>query len=509
MASRNTSSSTSSKTSQNKTASKLTAYQKEQIETLKKINEFKLAAEASAIAILYKNPEKVSETTLTLEDITNDCWKIFFAIAYGVVVTEGKGSLSEVNINFYLDKHPKLSKRFEEFGGYDTISGAMSYVDDSKLDSYVEEIKKWNAVIKLLKMGFPVSDNLKNYVDMDAEEIYQELEGYLNHIFSNVDTEIKTYNALSGLHELVDKRNAGQQNGLPFTLDLLNKEIGGLRLGNIYGLIGTSGSGKSTLVMNCILPTIIEKNERCCIIINEQDQEKVQEELLLYCCQYILKKPIKKVQLRDGNFDKETLETLHKAADWLEAQDKNHNITVIPLERYTIGTTLKLIKKYKNLFGVNYFIIDTLKESSDSNDEIWRSLQRDSVALYDLCKPSNLNVCLVVTLQTAKSSIKNRHLRISDIGQSKSVVDVFSCAILFRRAEPDEYRDEKKELKCFRLEGKNTKVQFYLKPDKYYLIFFIGKNRFGETDKYSIVTEINYSTNQFEDVGYCIVPEEW
>ena len=131
------------------------------------------------------------------------------------------------------------------------------------------------------------------------------------------------------------------------------------------------------------------------------------------------------------------------------------------------------------------------------------------MALYDLCKPSNLNVCLVVTLQTAKSSIKNRHLRISDIGQSKSVVDVFSCAILFRRAEPDEYRDEKKELKCFRLEGKNTKVQFYLKPDKYYLIFFIGKNRFGETDKYSIVTEINYSTNQFEDVGYCIVPEEW
>ena len=57
MASKNTSSSTSSKTSQNKTASKLTAYQKEQIETLKKINEFKLAAEASAIAILYKNPE--------------------------------------------------------------------------------------------------------------------------------------------------------------------------------------------------------------------------------------------------------------------------------------------------------------------------------------------------------------------------------------------------------------------------------------------------------------------
>ena len=38
---------------------------------------------------------------------------------------------------------------------------------------------------------------------------------------------------------------------------------------------------------------------------------------------------------------------------------------------------------------------------------------------------------------------------------------------------------------------------------------FIGKNRFGATDVYSVVSEIDYSTNSFKDIGYCVVPEDW
>jgi replicative DNA helicase len=343
---------------------------------------------------------------------------------------------------------------------------------------------------------------------MSAEEIYQEYEGRLNHIFANLDNEVKSYNALTDLHELVDKLNEGEEVGLPIMSPMLNKEIGGLRLGNIYSFTGASGAGKSTVLINYILPKIIETNQRVCMFINEEDINKVRKELLLYCCTNILKHPIKKVQLRDGKFDDETLATLHKAASWLEAQDKNHNITVIPLEKYTVDIVLKLIKKYKNLFGIDYFILDTFKESSDSPDEAWKTMLKDSVKLYDLIKPAGLNVCLVMSMQTAKSSLRNRHLTNADIGQSKSVVDVFSVSILFRRAEPDEYHGEKRELKGYRWEG-SSKIPFYLEKDNYYLIFFIGKNRFGNTDQYSIVTKVDLSTNEFIDVGYCVVPEDW
>lgn len=486
----------------------MTPYQKEQYEILKNINEYKLAAEASVVSIIYKNPNLITDINLSIEDFTNNCWRVYYAIAHGMIITEKNFSLTEIDINFYLEKHKKLAAKYNEYGGYNTILQATEYINEKSLPAYINEIKKWNAVIQLVRFGLPLNKNkLKEFVDMSLEEIYNEQEGYLNHIFANAEMKIKSYNALEGLHELVNKLNEGEQNGLPITAELLNKEIGGLRLGNIYGLIGGSGSGKSTTVMNIILPKIIENNERICIFINEEDETKVKRELLLYCCQYILKKPIKKVQLRDGNFDKETLETLHKAADWLEEQDKNHNITVIPLERYTVDIVIRLIKQYKLLHNINYFIIDTLKESADSKENIIEGMLHDSVKLYDLVKPSGLNICLVVTLQTSKSSLKNRHLTIADIGQSKSIVDVFSCAILIRKADSSEYKGQKNELKCFRIEG-TTKIPVFLEEGKYYMLSFLGKNRFGSTDVYAIVSEVNYSTNYFKDIGYAIVPED-
>lgn len=492
----------------NTTKQEMTPYQKEQYEFVVKINEFKLAAEASVVSIIYKNPNLITEINLSIDDFTNNCWRVYFAIAHGMIVTEKNTSLTELDINFYLEKHKKLTDKYNEYGGYGTISKAMSYVNEKSLPAYINEIKKWNAVLQLVKFGLPLSkERLKEFVDMSLDEIYNEQEGYLNHVFANAEIKVKSYNALSGLHELVDKLNEGEQNGLPITAELLNKEIGGLRLGNIYGLIGGSGSGKSTTVFNIILPKVIENNERICIFINEEDETKVKRELLLYCCQYILKKPVKKVQLRDGNFDKETLETLHKAADWLEEQDRNHNITVIPLERYTVDVVIRLIKQYKLLHNINYFIIDTLKESADSKESIIEGMLHDSIKLYDIAKPSGLNVCLVVTLQTSKSSLKNRHLTIGDIGQSKSIVDVFSCAILIRKAEPTEYKGQKNELKCFRVDG-STKIPFWLEEGKYYMLSFLGKNRFGETDRYAIVSEVNYSTNYFQDLGYAIVPDD-
>lgn len=505
-ASKNNKSTTTKRTTTKKTT--MTPYEKEQLETLKKINEFKEACEANVVCIIYKNPDLLRENPIELKEFTNNVWRVYFEIAKEIILVEKKNALDDITIGLYLSKHKKLEAKYEEYGAYDMISNSGAYIKEENFDGYLNELHKWNAVIKLAGKGFGVVDRLKEFCDMTAEDIYKEFEGYLNHIFANADSEVKSYNALSGLHELVDKLNKGEDTGMPITAELLNKEIGGLRLGNIYSLTGGSGAGKSTIILNYLLPKVMELNQRVGIFINEEDVTKVRKELLLYCATNILHTPIKKIQLRDGNFDKETLETLHKAANWLEEQDRNHNITVVPLEKYTVGTVVKLIKKYKSLFDIDYYVLDTFKESSDSNEEAYRSMLKDSVVLYDLVKPAKLNVCLVVTMQTSKSSLKTRHLTNQDIGQAKSVVDVYSCSILVRRAEPDEYKSGKKELKCFRTEGK-SKIPFFLEENNYYFLFFIGKNRFGVTDQYAIVTKADLSTNSFKDIGYCIVPEDY
>ena len=488
--------------------SKLTPFEKEQSEVAKQILEYKLGAEASIVSMIYKNPDLLMETNLELNSFHHNCWRVYFEIARSLVVDEKKVTLSEIDVGLYLERHPKLKEKYDEYGGFQMIENAGAYIKEENFESYVRDLRKWNTVAKLVKHGFPVKNRLSEFCDMSAEEIYQEYEGYINHIFANIEHEIKSYNALDGLHELVDDLNKGDNIGLPISAKLLNQEIGGLKKGNIYSLTAPSGAGKSTILVNYILPKMLEHNERCCMFINEEDVKKVKKELLLYCCTNILNHPIQKVQLRDGHFDKETLETLHKAADWLKEQDKNHNLIVIPLEHYTTDIVIKLIKKYKNLFGIDYFILDTFKESSDSREEGYREMLKSSVKLYDLIKPACLNVCLVMSMQTSKSSLRNRHLTNMDIGQSKSVVDVFSVSLLCRRAEPNEYKGEKNELKCFRIEGK-TKIPFVLEKDRYYLLFFIAKNRFGNTDTYTVVSEVDLSTNKFKDIGYCVVPEDW
>ena len=172
---------------------------------------------------------------------------------------------------------------------------------------------------------------------------------------------------------------------------------------------------------------------------------------------------------------------------------------------------IKLIKKYASL-GVKYFILDTLKESCDAKtDEIYKSMTRDMVAIYDVVKPAAKNVGLFVTYQLGKSSIKMRYLTNNEIGLGKSIVDVMSANLMIRRPFEDEYEGGKHEITGYRFEGKNgkSKIPFKLKRDKHYMITFIPKNRFGQTDAFQIISEFDFSTNTNRDVGICNIIQDW
>ena len=63
-----------------KNQKKITEFEKEIINTAKKVVEFKVAAEANVVSILYKTPDKLFDTNLTLDDFTENTWKVFFQI---------------------------------------------------------------------------------------------------------------------------------------------------------------------------------------------------------------------------------------------------------------------------------------------------------------------------------------------------------------------------------------------------------------------------------------------
>lgn len=497
----------------------LTLFEKEQIETAQKIVEFKLSAEANIVSIIYKSPDVLySGAQLDLESFNNNTWRVYWKIAYDIIVVEKKTTLDEITVGLYLEKHPKLRAKYEEYGGYNTIQSAMSYVNVENFDAYVTELKKWKSIFYLCKKGFPVKDRLSDFADMTAEEIYNEYEVFLNHTFANASEEIKSYNVFDNMSEFIDELNNSSEVGLPFfNSNILTSETGGFNLnGNIYGLGAGSGVGKSTMAFNYLVPSAIEANEKIVFIINEEDERKFRKELLVWTANNIFCKKeedrLHKYVIRDGNFSKEVLDLLKKCAEWIEEKKEQRILTVIPLERYSVNTVVKIIKKYSTAFNVRMFVLDTLKESFDSKtDEIYKSMMRDMVVLYDTVKPSAKNVGLFVTYQLGKSSLKMRHLTNNEIGQAKSIIDTMSVNLMMRRPYDDEYENGQQELKCWRLEGVHgrSKIPFKLKRGTNYMITFITKNRFGSTDAYQIVSECDLSTNIYRDIGLCSVPQDW
>lgn len=487
---------------------KLTPFEQQQKKAAEQVLDYKLGAEASIVSMLYKKPDLLTQTNLELNEFHNNAWRVYFEIARDLVINEKKTVLTDVTIGLYLEKHPKLAKKYDEYGGYQTIEDSGAYIDIENFDGYVTDLRKWSVVIKLIKRGFPCDKKrISDLCDMSADEIYAEYTVYLNDIFANIDNNVKSYNGFEGMRELVDELDEGMNVGIPFAnCSILNNETGGMLGGNIIGMGASSGVGKSTLSINYIFPSMVKHNLKALFIINEEDQNKFKKEALVWYCTNVLKHPVQKRVLRDGGFDKDTKEALYKASEWFESQKDNHNITIVPLEQYTARTVIKLIKKYTRM-GIDVIVLDTLKESYDSrNKESWKSLMTDCVDFYDCIK--HTDTCMIITYQLVKN--KSKYLTNADIGVSKGILDVFSVNMFFRRPLPSEFEGEKEELYCWKkpTENKATTIPFKLEKGEHYMITFLSKNRFGQSD-IQIVSEADFSINRYEDIGYATVAVDY
>ena len=484
---------------------KLTAFEQELIETMKKVKEYKLASEANIVSIIYKNPDVIYSYDLKLEDFSNNVWKVYFTIASDLILKEKKPILDDITIGLYLEKHPKLSQKYDEYGGYETIENAKSYVNEGNMNGFVAELGKWNVVIKLIKMKFPVRDRLSDFADMSAEEIYGEYEAKLNHVFVNLEGDVKSYDISEGLDELIEEMNEGIGIGLPFNdLPMLNKETSGMLVGNITLVGGLSNVGKSTFARNTLLPSILKFSEKIVIILNEESVKRWQRELLVWISNNVLKKDLQKYMVRDGKYSDETKAILKQSAEWLKEKTQDRTITVIPFESYSTDKAIKVIKKYASLGGVKYFLLDTFKlDAGEVSEQSWLQLQQSMTKIYDVVKPESKNLHILITFQLNKSSAKQRCYTLDNIGGGgKNIVDCASTCLMLRNVLDDEFPEEKRAIKVWRLEGKSlkTKIPVTLDKNKKYQILFITKNREGGT-AYQIVLEHDMSRNVLKEIG--------
>ena len=498
---------------ENKSSKKLTPYQEELLKAVKTVKEYKLACEANIVSIYYKKPDLMYDFELKLEDFTENTWRVYWQIAYDIVIKEHKPVLDDVTIGLYLEKHSKLRQKYDGYGGYETIEKATEYVKTENLGGYIAELNKWNTVLMMLKNKFPVYDRLSEFADMSLDDIYVEYEAILNHIFINADEDIQSYSIEEGIDDLIDELNEGLAVGLPYyEMPLLNKETGGQLTGNITLVGGLSNMGKTTLVRSMCIPASIKNGEKLVIIINEEGRKKWQREMLVWVANNIYKFDLQKFVVRDGKYSAEVMDMLRKCANWIKEKASDNTVTIIPFNKYRTEKAIKVIKKYASL-GVKYFILDTYKADSGSrSDKMWLEMQQSMVDIYDTVKTDGgKDVHIVVTFQLAKSSARQRFYSQDNIGQAKNIVDVASTCLMIRDVFEDEYTGEKNTLKVYKLEGKNgkSKIPVNLDHDKHYQLIFIVKNREGAANNYQIVVEHDMSRNLLKEVGFTSVPVDF
>ena len=485
-----------------KNQTKITAFQKEMSETAQKVMEYKMATEANVVSILYKAPDKLFDTNLALEDFSENTWRVYFQIAHDIILVEKKNTLDDITVGVYLEKHPKLRAKYDEYGGYNTIQMAMEYMKVENFDGYVSELRKWKAVIALCKRGFPIKERLSDYADMTAEDIYNENSAFLNDVFVNIDSDVKSYDICHGIHDLIETLDAGSAVGLKYySMPTLTKETGGQYLGSITLLGGISNAGKSTVARSTTIPSIIEKNEKVVIMVNEDSIAKWQREMLVWICNNKFKYDIQKHVIREGNYSPEVKEILHKAATWLEEKTQNHMITIIPFLQYQTSKAIKEIKKYAAM-GVKYFILDTFKmDAGKVSANSWMEMQQAMVSIKDTVKTEALNVHILITFQLEKGSSVMRYYTQNNIGMAKNIVDVASTCIMIRDIFEDEYEGGKNALYVYEKTATNSKIQKHLTNDKRYQVFFIVKNQEGAANAYQIVAEHDKSRNIIREIG--------
>lgn len=474
----------------------------------KELVKAKSSSESYIVLSMYKNTELFFDSELKTDNFHIPAWKFYFSMLDKAI---GKGNkvIDDIVMGITISDHSeRIQEMYEKFGGWNTIQNGMSFVQEENFDSYITDVRKYNALLSLHDFGYPVQKKYETFKGMNIEEIQSALEGFLHGVFADAEVSEKTEDLRDGLQAIVDEANEGNNQGFPYHSKMLNDTCNGQNLGTITMLSANSGIGKTFMTLAQILPKMIEFGEKLTIMANEEDSKKWKREIITWAINNVLENgEFEKKRFQQGKFTKDEYSCLTKASAWLTEKMEKNQISFISFRSFSMKKAIKTIKKQNALYGINYFVLDTLKLDSDEvskNEQAWLELMNSMVRLDNAIKPSGKNVHVWVTYQLGKSAMLSKYLSQNSLGVSKNVVDVVSVLLLARKALETEKEGGKTPVQVKTKEG-------YLKtmdPEKEYFIIFLGKNRFGETNR-QLVVEVDMGRNIMNDFGTCLIEQDF
>ena len=477
---------------------------------LEKINKDREKQEACFVFSCWEDPGLYDEykdvNANGDKTLKNDDAKFYWELGR-MMHDQGIKRFDAITLEAFLSNKESTRKKYEQYGGYQTIRDLEELIDSDNVSSYYDAITKANSLsVVAEKYEDLFTNKLDQLATISNDDVYGIFE-VLNSSIAMSSGHGVEIEDLDVSDAFIERCKKGEANGISYgsACPILNYITLGLPLGDCYLITGSSGCGKSSFVFDNMAILLAVNNTKVVIFANEMKADAYRHLLLVHILTHEFKYyDITRKKLKLGKFTDEENEMIQKAIEVFK--QKYNNIKFVKLFDNNTTVLIKYLKKFAHK-GVKCFIWDTFKNDdiSDGKEE-WLQLLKNSRKVFN--QVSALNVSMVMTFQQALYTTNQRFLDASCLAGSKQVKEVVSELIMMRRLWSDEYTGEKNDCRAWRWDKVNkTKEYLTLDPEKKYTVIFINKTR-NDEDNNQILFQWDAPWNHWRELGYCTIRNE-
>lgn len=449
----------------------------------------------------YKDVNQGKDKTLLNEDAE------FYWELGRMMHEQGVKKFDAITIDAFLSSNDSFRKKFDSYGGYNTVRELGNLIDSENVDSYYDKITKMNSLTVVASKYEKIFENIDKLNDASNDDVYGMFELLNSQIAMSSGHGVEIEN-LGVTKEFLEECRSGEAMGLSYkgSCPLLNYITLGLPLGDCFLVSASSGTGKSSFVFENFAVELARNDTPVVVFSNEMRSSAYNQLLTMHILTHDLNYyNLTRKKLKVGEYTAEDEEMLEKA---MQISKEKYEGKIIFIKLFDNNTTvlMKYLKKFARQ-GVRCFIWDTFKNDdlSDGKEE-WLQLLKNSRRVFNLV--SQLKVSMVMTFQQALYTTNQRFLDASCLAGSKQVKEVVSELIMMRRLWSDEYTGEKNDCKAYKWD-KETKEKNLIKlnPEKKYIVVFINKTR-NDEDAKQILYQWDGAWNKWYEVGSCVIKDD-
>lgn len=407
----------------------------------------------------------------------------------------------------------KYRLNFEQNNGMGHLNAVRKDLSTSNFESYLDTLIKANTKLMMYREFYSNMFDIASGTATNIDTMIQGAEVSLDKIRQLREVSAAKPEVLRIDDKYVQSKIDGAKKGIPYGLKSISRATRGMHLSNMSMLAMPVNNGKTTINYNEIMMDFLDLGESIFIYSNESGADDFKDMLLIRTLTKHLKyKRLNRTKI--NNLDiyktqnpsdfKEYMSKINEAKAYIDLH-YSERLVLYSVSRYSIAEFNMLHRRYAYK-GFKYFLIDTMKSEDAGDANAVGRLVQQSRTIYEMARKLNTHVMVSYQIASYLKQSMKRVLDESCLSGSKQIVEILDILITGRELYPDEYPNQKREVKVFNLDkspdGKYYRKYVTLESDKKYLIMFLPKNRYGEKI-YPTLHVFNGNFGNTYEVGVC------